>query len=86
MLVFYYSCNYCLFIKAQSFLAPLADNLPFKARFVSQSDLEQEAAWRQQIEKENLNPINWELFCRFNMQNCHMHLSPYDMFWRGKAK
>ena len=67
-------------------LAPIAAKMPFECRFVSQKELDTEAALDAEIAKENTNPFNWEMFCRFNMLNCSVHMSPYDMILRGKYR
>ncbi|KAL0273004.1 UNVERIFIED_CONTAM: hypothetical protein PYX00_005785 [Menopon gallinae] len=67
-------------------VAPLAENLPFPARFVSQELLEKEAEEEKRLEKANLNKYTMKYVILNNLGGCNNWLSPFDYLWFGKYR
>lgn len=66
------------------YLDSLAKRLPVDAVVISKEMLEQWKKEEEEIEKTNINPINYKQMVDYNMSNCKQWLSPYDIRWYGK--
>lgn len=76
----------CFNFQAEKILVPVAEVLPFAARFVSAESLEMEKERNKWVEENNLNPYTMEYVIKNNMGGCGNWLSPYDYKWFGKYR
>lgn len=74
----------CEFQEVKAFLQLYANQLPFKARAVSQELLENEAKERKEKEEKNLNPYTMKYVIQNNLSGVHRFLSPVDHKWFGE--
>lgn len=74
----------CEFREVRNFLQTYANQLPFKARAVSQEMLEREEKENIEREKSNLNPFTMKYVIQNNFGGIHRYLSPWDHKWFGK--
>ncbi|EEB19138.1 mitochondrial 50S ribosomal protein L16, putative [Pediculus humanus corporis] len=72
--------------EARKILGPVAEILPFPARFVSQKYLDDEREKEKLIKENNTNKFTMEYVIKNNMGGCQKWLSPYDYKWFGKYK
>ncbi|XP_067933585.1 large ribosomal subunit protein uL16m-like [Watersipora subatra] len=64
----------------------VAHNLPFKARVIDQQMLEAEAAEKQRLKDENINPFTFEYVAKNQMYGSEAYLSPYDYIWYNEHR
>lgn len=64
----------------------LANLMPVRARPVSQTMLEEEAAYEEYREKNNLNPLTFKNCLENNILGCRTWASPYDHLWHNKYR
>ncbi len=78
----------CLFtVQARAYLMHLCDHFRFvQLEFVSQKLLEERRQLEPELERSNLNKFSWETVVKYNMQDVHAWMDPYDLIWKGKYK
>ncbi|VDP86026.1 unnamed protein product [Echinostoma caproni] len=68
--------------EAYHLLLPVADKLPFDARFVSKDLLEAERRMDAYVAAHNVNPFSDTQHVLFhNYAGCHSFISPYHLEW-----
>ncbi|XP_077985812.1 large ribosomal subunit protein uL16m-like isoform X2 [Glandiceps talaboti] len=73
------------FEQIQHILEEVAGKLPFPARALTYSQLE-ELRHSQNVEGENSNPWTFERIAKRNYLGIDKYLSPYDYLWYGKHR
>lgn len=69
-------------MEAYSLLLPVADKLPFDARFISKELLEAERLMDAYVAAHNVNPFANARFAMYhNYAGCHRFISPYHLEW-----
>lgn len=58
--------------------------MPFKARAVNQSLLEEEAKKEEEMIERNMNPYTYEYMIKNNMLGCHKYVKKIDYKYFGK--
>lgn len=66
------------------FLESIVSRLPCDAFVISKEILEKWKQEEDEIERKNINPINYERVVKLNMNGCHGWISPYDHRWFNK--
>jgi len=64
----------------------VAQNLPFRARIVTQEMLDHEAAEKERLENENINPFTFKHAAYNNMLGSQAWLSKYDYIWHNNYR
>jgi len=70
--------------ECHSWMAHVAQRMPFEAIAVTQEMLEALNKTEKEMEDQNLNPYTLEWFLRNNIMDCTRHFSPYDLKLGGK--
>lgn len=76
--------GHCEWEEVKPMLDHVAINLPFKARAVSQTILEEMAEEKERKKKANLNPYTKQYVIQNNLCGCHRWLSPTDHRYFGE--
>ncbi|XP_012543065.1 39S ribosomal protein L16, mitochondrial [Monomorium pharaonis] len=76
--------GHCEYFQVKKVLTQVANQLPFKARAVSQEILDKEAAKEKWLEENNQHLWTWKYMVQNNMLGCHTWISPFDKFWFNK--
>ena len=71
----------CELEQVMPFLREVAEKLPFRARAVSQKQLDEEQSLLLEKELANVNPYTTEYLIRNDFAGCHDWISPYDKKW-----
>ncbi|XKL68599.1 hypothetical protein PGB90_004090 [Kerria lacca] len=74
----------CHYDEVKYFLKVIADKMPFKARAVNQSLLEEEAKKEEEMIERNMNPYTYEYMIKNNMLGCHKYVKKIDYKYFGK--
>nr|BAN20993.1 mitochondrial ribosomal protein L16 [Riptortus pedestris] len=74
----------CDFDEVNGFLTLVANNLPFKAKAVSQEILDMEKAKEEEMENKNINPYTFEYILKNNLGNSKTWARRIDYFHFGK--
>lgn len=76
--------GHCEYFEVQKVLNQVANQLPFKARAVSQEILDKEAAREKWLEENNQHLWTWKYMVQNNMLGCQRWISPVDKLWFNK--
>ncbi|XP_066603429.1 large ribosomal subunit protein uL16m [Prorops nasuta] len=74
------------FFEVEKVLKDVANKLPFKARAISQTILEEEAEKEKWLEDNNKNPWTWKYIIQNNLGGCRKWISPVDNIWFNKYR
>ncbi|EZA56414.1 hypothetical protein DMN91_009834 [Ooceraea biroi] len=74
----------CEYFEIRKVLNQIANQLPFKAKAVSQRILDGDAAKEKWREENNQHPWSWKYMVQNNMLGCHKWISPFDKHWFNK--
>lgn len=75
----------CVF-QIKKVLNQIANQLPFKAKAVSQEILDKEAEKEKWFEENNKHLWTWKYMIQNNMLGCHKWISPVDKCWYNKHR
>ncbi|XP_077256886.1 large ribosomal subunit protein uL16m-like [Temnothorax americanus] len=76
--------GHCEYFEVKKVLTQVANQLPFKARAVSQEILDKQAAKEKWLEENNQNLWTWKYMIQNNMLGCQKWISPVDKLWFNK--
>lgn len=76
--------GHCEYFEIKKILNQIANQLPFKAKVVSQVMLDKEAAREKWMEENNQHLWTWKYMVQNNMLGCWKWISPVDKLWFNK--
>ncbi|KAL6261832.1 hypothetical protein P5V15_007075 [Pogonomyrmex californicus] len=76
--------GHCEFFEVEKILTQVANQLPFKAKAISQEIMDKDAAKQKWLEENNQHLWNWKYMIQNNMLGCHKWISPVDKQWFNK--
>lgn len=73
-----------ILFQVKKILTQVANQLPFKAKAVSQEIMDKDAAKEKWLEENNQHSWTWKYMVQNNMLGCYRWISPSDQKWFNK--